>query len=217
MVVLFCFALLIGSAGAENVTNNTTCAVNGTSYDSDVLLIVNNSSGVYSNVSKVAHNNPYYQMDTSGLQSFEGSFAGGSVNYVMNAVSPTLTASPSGGTYYAPQTVVLSLTGWGLIYYTTDGSEPNFNSALYTGPITVSRSMTLKFLAIGGAGTQSQVCNHVYRIYKKVNYSYKVQVPWKKVSAKVKWKKVHGKWRYHWVKVWKYKTVTKTGTKYILT
>ena len=208
MVLLFSFALSLGFVSAGNFTNNTTRVGNGTSYNSDVLLAVDNSSGVYSNVSKVSYNNPYYQVNTIEFPSFGGSGTGGSVNYVMNVVSPSLTASPAGGTYYAPQTVVLN---------STDGSEPNFSSAVYTGPITVSSSRTLKFFAIGSTGTLSQVYTQQYRIYKKVNYSYTVKVPWKKVSAKVKWKKVHGKWRYHWVKVWKYKTITKRGTKYILT
>jgi hypothetical protein len=44
-----------------------------------------------------------------------------------------------------------------LIYNTMDGSTPTVNSAVYSGPIRVSSSMTLKYFAVNSAGNPSQV------------------------------------------------------------
>ena len=54
-------------------------------------------------------------------------------------------ASPDGGTYLDPQTVTLSTPSPGAsIRYTTDGAEPTDTSTLYTGPLTVEVTTTLK-------------------------------------------------------------------------
>ncbi len=53
--------------------------------------------------------------------------------------------SPEAGIYPVPQNIELSCdTAGAVIRYTTDGSEPNENSAIYTIPIYVSSGMTVK-------------------------------------------------------------------------
>lgn len=57
----------------------------------------------------------------------------------------TPTFSPDGGTYSAPQTVTISCaTPGAIIRYTTDGIDPTESSPVYSGPVLVDRTLTLK-------------------------------------------------------------------------
>jgi hypothetical protein len=40
------------------------------------------------------------------------------------------------------------------IFYTTDGTEPTTDSTRYDGPISVADKTTLKFMAVGPAGSK---------------------------------------------------------------
>ena len=57
--------------------------------------------------------------------------------------------SPLSGTYYEPFEVTITsyITG-ATIHYTTDGSDPNAQSPVYTAPIVVDHNMTIKAVAI---------------------------------------------------------------------
>ena len=60
----------------------------------------------------------------------------------------TPTCSPSAGTYYEPQTVLLECsTSNATIRYTLDGSNPDGQSTPYSGPITIDATNTLKAFA----------------------------------------------------------------------
>jgi len=56
--------------------------------------------------------------------------------------------SPAGGTYAAAQTVTLTSTQGATIYYTTNGTTPSAGSKLYTKPLTVASTETIKAIAI---------------------------------------------------------------------
>ncbi len=80
--------------------------------------------------------------------------------YAIDPFSPSTPApaapsfSPAPGTYSSVQSISISdASPAAVIYYTTDGSTPTAASPQYSGPISVSSSMTLRALAI--AGTQS--------------------------------------------------------------
>ena len=62
-------------------------------------------------------------------------------------VAPSLTVSPSGGTYYSEQSVTLSTSAGASVYYTTDNSPATINSTLYTVPIAITSSKTLRAIA----------------------------------------------------------------------
>ncbi|MDH4164328.1 MAG: chitobiase/beta-hexosaminidase C-terminal domain-containing protein [Nitrospirota bacterium] len=87
-----------------------------------------------------------------------------------DAAAPVTTASPAGGSYTAPQNVVLTCldvagSGCAETYYSVDGSEPTQSSARYTGPITIDGTATLKFRSIDAAGNLEQrVASEVYSL-----------------------------------------------------
>lgn len=63
---------------------------------------------------------------------------------------PTPEVSPPEDAYPGPITVTLTIPEAIAIYYTLDGSEPQENCLLYTGPITISETTTLKYAAFTG-------------------------------------------------------------------
>src|SRR5579863_2099262 len=81
----------------------------------------------------------------------------------------TQTATPSlsvaAGTYQAPQTVTLTdATAGATIYYTVTGVTPTTQSTVYSGPITVNHTMTLKAIAVASGDTASAVASASYTI-----------------------------------------------------
>lgn len=86
-------------------------------------------------------------------------------------VALAATASPTGGTYRSAQIVTIASnlpTGYGYIYYTTDGSDPTgINETPGTALVTLSGPATLKFYAstgIGSAGERTPVQTLYYNI-----------------------------------------------------
>ena len=75
--------------------------------------------------------------------------------------SPSFT--PAEGIYYEPQTVSISCTTDGAtIYYTTDGNDPDENSAQYSVPLAISETTTLKAKAFKSGFTASSVASATY-------------------------------------------------------
>jgi hypothetical protein len=75
------------------------------------------------------------------------------------------TFSPAGGTYTSAQSVTITTTTAGAaIHYTTDGSTPTASSPLYSGPITVSATTTVKAIGTKSGLTDSAVATAVYTI-----------------------------------------------------
>ena len=76
--------------------------------------------------------------------------------YTLQVVMPTVT--PSGGSYSSAQDVTMTTTTPGAtIRYTTDGTDPTGSSAVYTAPVTVNATTTLKSAAFKTGWTMSPV------------------------------------------------------------
>ncbi|GHF65731.1 hypothetical protein FHX82_006076 [Amycolatopsis bartoniae] len=75
------------------------------------------------------------------------------------------TFSPGGGTFATAQTVTLSTgTSGAQIRYTVDGSTPTASSSLYSGPLTVSKTTTVKAIATKSGLANSAVASATYTI-----------------------------------------------------
>ena len=86
--------------------------------------------------------------------------------------TPVFSLAP--GSYNTRQTITISdSTSGTTIYYTTDGTAPTISSPVYSGPITVSTSQTLRAIATASGCYDSQVASSSYTI---TNSAYPVPV-----------------------------------------
>lgn len=107
-------------------------------------------------------------VQVSGLNNVIAIGAGGSHSLAVvsgsDTAAPSTTASPGGGTYTSAQGVTLTANETATIYYTTDGTTPTTSSTVYSGPITISSTTTLKFFAKDSAGNSESVKTETYTI-----------------------------------------------------
>lgn len=74
------------------------------------------------------------------------------------------TASLDAGSYDVARSVTLDCdTEEAVLYYTTDGTEPTVNSTLYTEPIVISKTTTLRVLAVKD-GMQPVTASYTYNM-----------------------------------------------------
>lgn len=79
--------------------------------------------------------------------------------------TPAPTFTPAAGTYTSAQVVAITDSlGTAVIHYTTDGSTPTANSAVYSGPITVNATETLQAIALSSTLTPSIISAAAYSI-----------------------------------------------------
>jgi len=112
--------------------------------------------------------------------------------YLWNSMSLDITpppapiASPVGGIVQAGTTVTLTAEAGAMIYYTTDGSNPDPNSVSPTSPtklydpatpITISATTTLKFIAVDESGNIAQGTPVTYTVETPVPPTYRVFFP----------------------------------------
>lgn len=89
----------------------------------------------------------------------------GPVSYVQEPLAATPTFSPAGGSYSGAQSVTISdSTPGAAIHYTTDGSTPTTGSPVYSGPLTVSATETIKAIAAASGYVTSAVASATYTI-----------------------------------------------------
>ena len=85
-----------------------------------------------------------------------------------NPPTPTVatpTFTPASGTYYEPQTVSIECaTDGASIYFTLDGTDPDENSALYSAPLTIDATTTIKAIAIMEGYNNSAIAEANYTI-----------------------------------------------------
>lgn len=159
---------------------------NGGSFGSaqTVTLAANETATIYytldgsmPTVSSAVYKSPISIQSTTTLKFFGKDVAGNSstvqtVTFTItgqDTTPPIVTTSPSPGTYTSPQTVTLTANEKATIYYTLDGSVPTTNSPVYSVPITVASSVTLKYFAKDNAGNSSSVQASIYTILKETN------------------------------------------------
>ena len=86
------------------------------------------------------------------------------IREVIASVTPVTTIAPPGGSYGTPQSVTLTGNKPVTTYYTTNGSIPTTGSSVYSGPLALSTSTTVKFFSVDGAGNSEGVKSASYTI-----------------------------------------------------
>lgn len=77
----------------------------------------------------------------------------------------TPTFTPEAGTYTSAQNISITCATEGAtIYYTTDGTNPTVSSTVYTNPIEISTSSTVKAMAAKAGMNNSDIAEAVYTI-----------------------------------------------------
>ncbi|MCG8632326.1 MAG: chitobiase/beta-hexosaminidase C-terminal domain-containing protein [Desulfobacterales bacterium] len=84
------------------------------------------------------------------------------VKITIDRTPPVITTTPPGGEYDSPVEVVITADEPSDIYYTLDGSTPGPGAALYTTPLAILESATLKSMAVDTVGNASQIRTHEY-------------------------------------------------------
>lgn len=89
-----------------------------------------------------------------------------SATYTINIPTvATPTFNPGGGTYTSAQNVTIScITSGATIHYTTNGNDPISTSPIYSSPISVSTSTTIKAKAYKNGMSDSGVASATYTI-----------------------------------------------------
>lgn len=88
-------------------------------------------------------------------------------SFVEDTTGPSVIAFPDGGSYSGPQTVTFTASeANSTILYTTDGSTPDINSAVYfaDNPLEVTTTTTVKAIAIDASNNAGSVLTEVYTI-----------------------------------------------------
>ena len=96
-------------------------------------------------------------------------------SFNLDTMAPTANASVKTGSYNVTKTITLNMSESGTIYYTTDGTTPTTASKIYTAPLIIKSTTTLKFMAVDKAGNKSPVYTEKYTIDKtapKVTLTY---------------------------------------------
>ena len=83
-----------------------------------------------------------------------------------DTIKPTASASVGSGLYNTTQIVKLYISEPGTIYFTTNGKSPTTTDQKYTGPIKITSTTILKFMAVDRANNHSQVYTKTYTIDK---------------------------------------------------
>ena len=77
-------------------------------------------------------------------------------------VAPQTFASPAGCSYISEIFVTLSADETATIYYTTDGSDPDTGSSVYSIPLVINSDTTLKFFGMDAAGNPESINTEIY-------------------------------------------------------
>jgi hypothetical protein len=113
-----------------------------------------------------------YDVYVVGVSSVGETFPAAHAIPITDTTAPTVTASPDGGTSPVAQQVTLEASETGSeIYYTTDGSDPVLSggvlgetATLYTEPLNIAATTTLRFAAFDPSGNVTDVTERVFTV-----------------------------------------------------
>lgn len=147
---------MVGFAINNKGTSDLSFVING-------ITIVVEAGGAYDDlfdpfktVSIIASGSYYAEV--------RGYISGTVVTQPSDTTAPTVSISPAAGTYSNSQSVTLTANETATIYYTLNGSTPTTSSSIYSGPITLNSTATIKCFAKDTAGNSSSVQSATFTI-----------------------------------------------------
>ena len=173
---------------APNVSTNdiitiTVAQVGGTATPTGTVNLSIDGSGPYNGAGStttpvtLTNGTATYTANfaTAGAHTIVAQYAGdaanapstGAVQITVQLLAATATPSfsPPAGTYSTSQTVTINdATNGATIYFTTNGTAPTTSSTVYSSPITVSTSETVKAIALANGFSASAVGSASYTI-----------------------------------------------------
>lgn len=177
-----------GGILAPTITSVSSSKVSGTAGGAGTVDVFQDSSGsqakIYIGSATAADDGTWFltgtfdtslstsatYTDSSGNTSLMGVFSS------TDTTPPVSVATPSGGTFALPQTVVLTVTDdtdtSPIIYYTTDGYTPTTDSLVFSTNLTFNATTTLKFFAVDASGNTETVHTEGYVIQQKTSETF---------------------------------------------
>lgn len=141
--------------------NKTYTVTTGTTQNPTANSQTGTTGGTYTTVS----GDTYFQLKVSGASYFSSIVITYDDSGSTTETVATPTFSPEAGTYTSAQNVTISCaTNDATIYYTTDGSDPDENSSVYSSAINVSSTTTIKAMAAATGYNNSQISSATYTI-----------------------------------------------------
>jgi hypothetical protein len=131
------------------------------------------TNGTTPTTSSAVYSTPLTFSATTTLKYFSRDTAGNSeavktqtytISTATDTTAPITSAAPAGGSYTSAQTVTLTRNEAGTTYYTTNGTTPTTSSAVYSAPLSIAATTTLKYFSRDTAGNSEAVKTQTYTI-----------------------------------------------------
>ncbi len=148
---------------------NTTKNITLTMSESGIIYYTKN--GTAPTTASIQYTEPISITGTTTLKFIAVDKAGNTSpiyteNYTIDTTTPTASVNLKGGLYNTNKNIIISMSEPGTIYYTKNGTTPTTSSTKYTGPLSVTSTTTLKFIAVDKAGNKSPIYTQTYTIDK---------------------------------------------------
>jgi hypothetical protein len=170
-------AITVNSGAASTNTTNVTLTLSCSDTNGCSQMQFSNDNVSYSAAEAYSATKAWTLMSGDATKTVYAKFkdtpgnwsAACSDTILLDTTAPTTTASPTGGTYSSAQSVTLSCddgsgSGCDKVYYTTDGSTPTTSSPVYSSPINISTTTTLRYFAKDLAGNSESPKSQTYTI-----------------------------------------------------
>lgn len=189
--------LTTGTGWTESgITWNNRPAPTSTAVDD--LGVVTSGAWAEFNVTSLVGGNGTYAFAVVGtsddgvdMHSRENGTTQPQVEITTGGTPVSVSAALSGGTYTSPLDVALSASEPATIYYTVDGAQPTATSAVYSAPIPIAISTTLRFFAVTPDDRSSQTVQEVYTIqvtgFRNLSYGGNTAAPTAKDAQSKLW------------------------------